>query len=304
MANPDQKNSAPPVEMICVPWSLGLRPDAAGAEPGTWSAPRALREAGLSRRLAAVVVTELPRPSYQVEAQPGTRVRNGVALREHSLLLAQAVSDAIAAGRLPVVIGGDCSVLLGCLGGARRHHDIGLVHIDGHPDFTHPGNHDFVTLGAAAGMDLALATGRGELLLTRWPDIDGPLVEDRDVVQLGDRTGQPLPSDLLVIGIDELLAAGIDAAARRAVEHLRATHPIWVHVDLDVLDAAVLPTVDAPGTPGLTFEELTRLLLSLRQTGRVLGVDITIYDPHLDLDGAYPSAIVDCIAAGLREKLV
>jgi len=206
MANHDQTNGPSPVELICVPWSVGLRPDAAGAEPGTWSAPRALREAGLGRRLGAVAITELPRPPYQAEAQPGTRVRNGVTLREHSLLLADAVSDAIAGGRLPVVIGGDCSVLLGCLGGARRHHEIALVHIDGHPDFTHPGNHDFAALGAAAGMGLALATGRGELLLTRWPSLNGPLVEDRHVVQLGDRTGQALPPGLLVIGIDELLA--------------------------------------------------------------------------------------------------
>ena len=194
-------------------------------------------------------------------------------------------------------------MLLGCLAGARRDDEIALLHIDGHPDFTHPGNYDFATLGAAAGMDLALATGRGELLLTRWPGIDGPLVEDRKVVQLGDRTGQVLPPGLLVIGIDELLAVGLDAAARRAVEHLPATHPIWVHVDLDVLDAAVLPAVDTPGTPGLTFEELTRLLARLRQTGRILGVDVTIYGPHLDPDSAHPSAIVGCVAAGLQGEL-
>ena len=288
------------IEVICAPWSIGLRPDVHGAEPGTWNAPHVLREAGLDRRLHAVTVTELPRPPYLAEAQPGTRIRNGVTLREHSLLLADAVSAAIAAGRLPVVVGGDCSVLLGCLAGARRHHGIALAHIDGHPDFTHPGNHDFATLGSAAGMDLALATGRGELLLTSWPGLDGPLVQDQHVVQLGDRTGLTLPPGLLVIGIEELLATGMDAAARRATGHLPAEHPIWVHIDLDVLDAAVLPAVDTPGTPGLTFEQLTRLLSRLRQTSRILGVDVTIYDPHLDPDHAHPAAIVDCVAQGLH----
>src|SRR5215469_10265120 len=68
MADHGQANGRLPVEVICVPWSVGLRPDAGGAEPGTWSAPRALREAGLSQRLGAVAVTELPRPPYQVEA--------------------------------------------------------------------------------------------------------------------------------------------------------------------------------------------------------------------------------------------
>jgi arginase len=293
----EQENGRPPVEMICVPWSIGLRPDAAGREPGTWDAPRVLREAGLGRSLGAVTVTELPRPPYDAEAQPGTRVRNGLTLRRSTFQVADAVSEAIGGGRLPVVVGGDCSLLLGCLYGARRHHETGLAHIDAHPDFTRPG--DFSGLGAAAGMDLALATGHGEMLLTHWPDVNGPLVEEHRVVQLGDRTGQSLPSGLLVIGIAELLAMGEDAAVRRVVERLHDAQPIWVHVDLDVLDAAVLPAVDSPGTPGLTYEQLARLLSRLRQTGRVLGIDITIYDPHLDPDGIHAPEIVDCIAAGL-----
>ncbi|WP_051639790.1 arginase family protein [Cellulomonas sp. URHE0023] len=291
-----------PVELICAPWSIGLRPTAAGAEPGTWRAPHVLRGAGLGQRLEAVAVTELSRPPYQFEAQPGTRVRNGVTLRQHSLLLADAVGDAVAAGRMPVVVGGDCSVLLGSLSGARRHHQIALVHIDGHPDFTHPGHPDFSGLGAAAGMDLALATGRGELLLTRWPGVDGPLVGDPSVVQIGDRTGQAVPTDLLVIGIHELLAAGVEATAQQAVGHLKAEQPIWVHVDLDVVDMAHLPAVDSPGTPGVTFEQLALLLSRLLESRRIVGVDVTIYDPDLDPDGAYTDAIVDCLAAGLQGR--
>jgi len=294
-----------PVEVICAPWSIGLRPDAAGAEPGTWAAPRTLLDAGLDRRLQAVTVTELPRPPYRFEAQPGTRVRNGVTLREHTLLLASAVGDAIGTGRLPVVVGGDCSVLLGCLLGARRHHEVALVHLDGHSDFTqpghpgHPGAQGLAALGTAAGTDLALATGRGELLLTRWPGVDGPLVVDHLVVQLGDRTGEALPAGLLVIGIEELLATGVPTAATRAVDHLPGGSPLWVHVDLDVLDAAVLPAVDSPGTPGLTYDQLSELLARLRATGRVVGVDVTIYDPHLDPERAHPDAVVACVAAGL-----
>ena len=95
--------------------------------------------------------------------------------------------------------------------------------------------------------------------------------------------------------------------ARRVTGHLPAGRPIWVHLDLDVLDAAVLPAVDSPGTPGLTFEQLTwllsRLLSRLRRTGRILGVDVTIYDPHLAPDHTYPAAIIDCVAAGLQGAL-
>ena len=290
------------VELIAAPWSIGLRPNAAGVEPGTWRAPQVLREAGLVERLGAATVVELCRPPYSFEAQPGSRIRNGVTLREHGLRLAAAVGEALKAGRTPVVVGGDCSVLLGCLAGARRRGQCGLIHVDGHTDFAHPGNHDFTTLRAAAGMDLALASGRGELLLTHWPAVDGPLVEDRLIVHLGDRTGADEPTDpSLTIGIDEILASGVDDSARRALAHLDrcGVRPLWLHVDLDVLDAAELSAVDSPGSPGLRFDQLAALLALVHASGRVIGVDIAIYDPDLDPGQVHAQSIVDCVGAGL-----
>ncbi|WP_433065452.1 arginase family protein [Dactylosporangium sp. CS-033363] len=283
----------PELELIAAPWCIGLRPGRGGVEPGTWRAPSVLLEAGLAARLGAAVVTELPRPPYDPEPQPGTRIRNGLTIREHALLLAAAVEAALGAARVPLVLGGDCSVLLGGLAGARRRGTTGLVHIDGHTDFKHPGNADFTELGNAVGMDLALATGRGELLLTDWP---GPLVADRDAVQLGDRTGRPI--EPLVVGIAELLAGGMAAAAERAARHLEPP-PIWVHVDLDVLDGAVLPAVDTPGSPGLTFAQLTELLGALWRTGRVAGLDVAVYDPDLDPELAHAPSIVGCLAEAL-----
>ena len=290
------------VEVIEAPWSIGLRPNAAGVEPGTWRAPQVLRDAGLVERLRAATVVALPWPPYSFEAQPGSRIRNGVTLREHGLRLAGAVGRALGAGRMPVVVGGDCSVLLGCLAGARRYGECGLIHVDGHTDFAHPGNHDFTTLRAAAGTDLALASGRGELLLTHWPGVDGPLVDDRRIVQLGDRTGADEPADpSLTIGIEEVLAIGVDDATRRALAHLDSydVRPLWLHVDLDVLDVAELSAVDSPGSPGLTFEQLATLLARIRASGRVIGADIAIYDPDLDPGQFHAQSIVDCIGTGL-----
>ena len=175
---------------------------------------------GLGRRLNAARIVELPRPRYDFGAQPGTRIRNGTAIREHALRLADAVAAALAASRFVVVAGGDCSILLGCLAGARRGGRCGLVHVDGHRDFFHPGNYDAGSrLGSAAGMDLALATGRGELLLTHWPVAGSPLVTDDDVIQIGDRepaeTG-PGPPDppMARLTIHDVLRAGIAESSR------------------------------------------------------------------------------------------
>src|SRR5437867_8260870 len=160
------------IGLVLAPSNLGLRPTESGGQPGTWRAPQVLTDAGLARALDAEEIIPLGRPTYEFEAQAGTRIRNGLSIRAFSLQLSEKVRDILKRHRFPVVIGGDCSILLGSLHGMRRAGGQGLVHIDGHSDFFHPGNYDTATrLGSAAGMDLALASGRGELLLTDWPDI-------------------------------------------------------------------------------------------------------------------------------------
>jgi arginase len=307
----DGTSTAPrPVELIAAPSNLGLRPPSPGHEPGTWRAPDALISAGLADRLAPARVVELARPRYDFDEQPGTRIRNGLTIREHALELADAVEAALSAGRLPFVLGGDCSLLLGCLVGARRGGRSGLVHLDGHMDFFHPGNYDTASrLGSAAGMDLALATGRGEPLLTEWPAAGAALVTDDDTIQVGDREAEDpdeestgaLDPSIAQITVQEILRRGVPESCVRIVEWLerRALDRVWLHIDLDVLDEKVMPAVDSPGSPGLDFVQLAEVLSRLLGTGRVIGLDVTIYDPELDRDGEYAPGIVDCLATAL-----
>jgi arginase len=300
------------MELIAAPSNLGLRPPSPGHEPGAWRAPRAMLAAGLGTRLAPERLIELDRPAYDFEAQSGTRIRNGLTIREHGLMLAEAVESALSAGRSALVLGGDCSILLGCLLGAVRGGRCGLVHIDGHIDFFHPGNYDTASrLGSVAGMDLALATGRGEPLLTEWPNVGAPLVADVDAIQVGDRETEPaegsgtgtLEPSIAQFTVQEILRRGVAEVSDLVVEHLqrRGLDRVWLHVDLDVLDQGVLPAVDSPGSPGLDFAQLADLLARLVGTGRVIGLDVTIYDPELDPKGEYLPAIVDCLASGLAE---
>jgi arginase len=244
--------------------------------------------------------------------QPATRIRNGVTIREYALTLADAVETTLSSARFALVVGGDCSILLGCLVGARRGGRCGLVHVDGHSDFFHPGNYDTSShLGSAAGMDLALATGRGELLLTHWPRVGMPLMPDDDVIQVGDRDAETPPdarsfeglidASITQFTVQEVLRLGVAEASERVVEHLdrRGLERVWLHVDLDVLDERIMPAVDSPGNPGLDFSQLEDLISRLVGTGRMLGLDVTIYDPELDERGEYPPRIVDCLVSGL-----
>lgn len=298
------------VELIAAPSNLGLRPPSPGHEPGTWLAPQAMLSAGLADRLDPAGLVELTRPPYEFEEQPGTRIRNGLTIREHALELADAVEGALSSGRFALVLGGDCSLLLGCLVGARRGGRCGLVHVDGHMDFFHQGNYDAESrLGSAAGMDLALATGRGEPLLTRWPGVGTALVSDDDTIQVGDREAEAEDEDttgtldpsITRFTVQEILRRGVTEVGDRIIEWLdrRGLERVWLHVDLDVLDQVVMPAVDSPGSPGLDFGQLAELLFGVIATGRVIGLDVTIYDPELDPAGEYLPGIVDCLEAAL-----
>ena len=293
---------------ICLfraPSNLGLRPLRPGHVPGTWRGPEALTKAGLVEALAPTAAVDLERPVYSAEPEPGTRLRNGHAIRRFNLELADAVADALGRGEWPLVIGGDCSVLLGALAAARRSGPVALVHVDGHSDFRHPGNYDAnAMLGSAAGMDLALATGRGEPLLTEWPGIAGPLVADEAVVQIGERESRnpdfawPDINATAITRIDvfearELSVAGVLEKTKATLA--RADCPYWLHLDVDVLDQTVMPAVDSPGRPGIDPDDLVAILSPLAADQRCVGMDMTIYDPDLDPNGELARFLVSLL---------
>lgn len=298
--------------LIRAPSNLGLRPLKPGHIPGTWRGPQALTEAGLVAALKPKSTVDLERPTYSTDEQPGTRLRNGPAIRRFNLELADLVAQAVERDEFPLIIGGDCSILLGALAGRRRTGPLSLVHIDGHSDFRHPGNYDMTAgLASAAGMDLALATGRGEALLTEWPGIAGQLVHDGRVVQIGEREGRdpdfawPDVNDTDFTRIDvfaacELGAAGVLERTRKALD--QAGVPFWLHFDIDALDQAVMPAVDSPGSPGIDPGDLAEILGTLAADPRCAGMDVTIFDPDLDPDGELAAFLVDFLAKVLASR--
>jgi arginase len=301
------------MHIILAPTNLGLSPLRPGHVPGTWRAPQALMAHGLAQRLGAGAVTELPQPTYSPAAQPGTRIRNGHAIRAFTLALAAEVAAVQARGDFPLVVGGDCSILLGALAGSRSAGPLSLVHIDGHSDFRHPGNYDpQQMLGAVAGMDLALATGRGEPLLAEWPGVTGPLVPERQVLQLGERECRD--ADFAWPDINQTAIARIDVFAAnrmgkaeivRQIEQMLATEPewrFWLHLDVDVLDQTIMPAVDSPGSPGIDRLWLENIVARLLQNPMCCGMTLSVFDPELDPDGRYAALIVEMLEAMFRSR--
>jgi arginase len=212
------------------------------------------------------------------------------------------VEQAAAQGRFPLVVGGDCAVLLGALAGLRRSGPLSLIHVDGHSDFRHPGNYDAKTMqSAVAGMDLALATGRGDPLMTGWPDVPAPLVPDAQVVQIGEREGRG--PGFIWADVNDTAFNRIDVfdARERGAEAVMASAfatvgqqdwPFFLHFDVDVLDQTIMPAVDSPGSPGIDPAELRIILARLIADRRCAGMTVTIFDPDLDPDGSLAAWLV------------
>jgi arginase family enzyme len=75
---------------------------------------------------------------YSAERDPVTKVMNPQALSDYSPLLADAVAAVLDEGEFPVVLGGDCSILLGTMLALRRRGRYGLLYIDGDADSYQP----------------------------------------------------------------------------------------------------------------------------------------------------------------------
>lgn len=259
--------------------------------------PEALAAAGLPSRLAARWGGRVAAPAYRAEVDPKTGIRNASAIARYAFDLAGAIDPAIERGDFPLVLGGDCSILLGSLLALRRRGRHGLFFLDGHADFATPATSPS---HGAAGMDLALATGRGPAELSDLGGV-GPLVRDEDVVAMGFRDEDALPPAMGLWGIDRLREVGMSQSVRDEVARLRGggVRGFWIHVDADVLDPSMMPAVDTPEPGGLTLSELEMLLRELVSSDLAVGMQFCIFDPDLDPAGEHARALVDLLAGAL-----
>ncbi|MPZ12159.1 MAG: arginase family protein [Kiloniellaceae bacterium] len=285
--------------IIEAPSILGLKPT------GVEKLPEALLGHGLAERLRARLAARLDVPAYSAERDPQTQTLNAQAIAAWSPTLADAAEEVLAAGDFPLILGGDCSILLGSALALKRRGRYGLLFIDGHADFYDPQSNPN---GEAASMDLAFATGHGPALLT---DLEGrgPLVREEDAVAFGWRDADeqatygspPLPQRLLAFDCATVQRMGAAAAAEAAVAHLTrdGLEGFFIHLDADCLADEIMPAVDYRLPGGLTLDELRTTLDIALASGKAVGLEVTIYNPLLDGDGAAGRAIATLLAEAL-----
>ncbi|RRS01338.1 arginase family protein [Glycomyces terrestris] len=288
--------------LLDAPSNLGLRPPAPGVVPGCYKLAGALRDQGILDRIGAEDAGYATPPRYdRGDWEPGDGLFNADGIAAYTRRLADRLGSLLDGGRFPVVLGGDCSILLGAALALRRRGRYGVAFVDGHSDFRHPDNSPGV--GAAAGEDLALVTGHGQALAT---DIDGlrPYIDIEDAAVLGIRDDDEHTAELdargaLVRPLARVREDGPAAAAAAALARFarNGVDGFWVHLDADVLDAAVMPAVDSPNPGGLSHAELRALLAPLLASEHCAGFEITVFDPDLDPDGRLAAELTDTLVA-------
>lgn len=169
-------------------------------------------------------------------------------------LLHQAVAGAVARAARPLLLSGDCPAALGAVAGLqRRHRDLAVVWLDAHGDFNTPATTISSYLG---GMPLAMLAGRA-------PELFGDAlglrpVADTNVVLAGARDLDPAERDALTASQVRRVPAD-PAAITSALRGLGRT-PVYLHLDVDVIDSAQLPGLRFPAGPGPALTQIEECL--------------------------------------------
>jgi len=284
---------------LCIlefPSNLGLKEPSPGHEPGVRQLPDFLRAHGLHAALAPESILRLEPPPYSMQLDEASGVRNADRIAAYASAQSDVLKEALAEDMFPIVIGGDCSILIGNAWALRNQGTYGLFFLDGHTDFMLP---SLSQTGGAAGMDLAIITGHGHDKLV---NIDGqkPYFREEQVWCVGNRC---LDKDYVkVIQGSAIHYVDLDAVRQKGMEKIVSDflHMVreeqldgfWIHIDVDVLNDEIMPAVDSRQPDGLDYTEFTRILKGLLADERATGLNITILDPDLDPSGKHTREFV------------
>ena len=276
------------VQLLAVPYDSGNYRARMGA------GPEALLEAGLERALREnghrvhTKVAELADDSWHAEIQTSFELMR---------MVSRAVREALESGRLPIVLAGNCNTAVGTLAGLGA--GVGVAWFDAHGDFNTP---ETTTSGFLDGTGVAIITGRCWKQLTVTIPGFKP-VPDEWVCLVGTRDVDSLEGRLLAASnVDVIAPNKIRSDLPRILNSIgQHVDRMYVHLDLDVLDAEVAAANHLAVSGGLDIEDVEYALSQIARNFRIAGVTLSAYDPSADMDGAAADAAIRiiCTAAGL-----
>jgi arginase len=291
-------------------------PSSAGAHaPGVERGPARLRAAGLAGALAAAGVTasdagDLPVSNFATTASP-SGARNLPAVLEVVGLVADAVAAARADGDVAVLLGGDCTLVLGAVAGLREQEQasngVGVFYLDGDADLDTP----------QEGWGVLDSCGVAHLLGDGDPQLAGlrpgePLLNARSLVLFGFHPAQLSAGQwrrfashgLYGVPVTSIPAGTAGRRARQALGRLRDKPALLCHLDVDVIDYARFPLADCPRYHGgLSLSDTFDAVTAAAGHPGLACLTLTEVNPDHDPTGELSQELVSrwtkAIAAGI-----
>ncbi|MGH7491741.1 MAG: arginase family protein [bacterium] len=207
--------------------------------------------------------------------------------------LADVVAHMMKDGHRPVSIAGDCCTTIGVLKGLQRSGvNPLLLWLDAHGDFN---TWETSPSGFVGGMPLAMIVGRG----------DQTLMQAAGLTPRSER-------EVFLINARDLDPEERKALLQSAVHHvtdisslpqlLPPERPIYVHLDVDVIDQREAPAMAYPVPGGPDLDSLCEMAERLANTGRVIAVSMTLWDLESDTDGRTERASMALLKALLGNR--
>ena len=285
--------------LVEFPSNLGLTEPSPGKEPGVKYLPTWLKQHGLHHQISRLDPVRLEAPAYNAERDTATGYLNLTSIIQYARQQAELIRQLIIGKKLPFIVGGDCSILVGAAIALKQQGNYGLFYLDGHTDFM---DISLSSTGGVGGMAASIVAGHGNTALSNIMQLS-PYIKEEYVWCVGNREydeeyeQEIRRSAATYIPLHLLREKGMKQCAEEFLLAVQSNglDGFWLHIDVDVLNNDIMPCVDSPTAGGLLYEEFNELTGYLFSSDKMAGLEITILDPELDRDGVYSNMFVENI---------
>jgi len=290
----------PPVTLLGAPTDIGAGHRGAGL------GPEALRIAGLAEALHARGIDVIDRGNLDGPRNPWQPPTDGYRhlpeVTEWNRVVMDAVSAELAAGRMPILLGGDHCLGVGSITAVANHcrkvgKKLRVLWLDAHADFN---THTVTPSGNVHGMPVACLCGLGPRDLTHLGG-NAPAVQADEIRQIGIRSVDEGEKRLVqehgldVYDMRYIDEVGMKRAMEEALDGVDEHTHLHVSFDIDFLDPSIAPGVGTTVPGGPNYREAQLVMEMIADSGRMGSLDIVELNPLLDAKNASAELAVDLV---------
>jgi arginase len=295
---------------------IGAPSDIGAEHRGSAMGPEAIRIAGAQGCLRRLGFEVEDRGNLSGPANPDAPAVDGYRHLEETAAWCEAVRDAVyqalQAGVLPILLGGDHSAAIGSVAAVARHcaeqgTPFSVLWLDAHADFNTPRTSPS---GNIHGMPVAIIAGQGPPKLTQLGP-HKPMIEAARIIQLGVRSvdavekANVVDSKLEVHDMRQIDEIGMLETMQRVLGRVRQIGGhLHVSLDVDFLDPGIAPGVGTTVAGGPTYREAQLCMEMIYDSGLMASLDVMELNPAFDDKNRTAELIVDLLGSLFGEQIL